>query len=64
MKAFSFLTVKGYFAGVDLDGVVDEGGDGGGVVFGDGLLELVRSCCPDVISTDRSMDLSRAVEAD
>ena len=30
---------EGFFAGVDLDGVVDEGGDGGGIVFGDGLLE-------------------------
>jgi len=31
---------EGLFAGVDLDGVVDEGGDGRGVVFGDGLLKL------------------------
>lgn len=28
-----------FFAGVDLDGVVDEGGDGGGIVLGDRLLE-------------------------
>ena len=31
---------EGLFAGVDLDGVVDEGGDGGGVVTGDGLLQM------------------------
>jgi len=30
---------EGLFAGVDFDGVVDEGGDGGGVVTGDGLLQ-------------------------
>jgi hypothetical protein len=30
---------EGPVAGVDLDGVVDKGGDGGGVVFGDGLLK-------------------------
>jgi hypothetical protein len=31
---------EGFFAGVDLDGVVDEFSDSGGVVFGDGLLEI------------------------
>ena len=31
---------EGVFAGVDLDGVVDEFGDGGGVVVGDGSLEI------------------------
>jgi hypothetical protein len=31
---------EGLFAGVDFDGVVDEDGDGGGVVTGDGLLQM------------------------
>jgi hypothetical protein len=31
---------EGLFAGIDFDGVVDEGGDGGRVVTGDRLLQL------------------------
>ena len=37
------IEVIGFLPGIDLDGVVDEGGDGGGIVLGDGLLEIVRS---------------------
>ena len=37
-EGFFVFDGEGFFAGVDLDWVVDEGGDGGGVVFGDGLL--------------------------
>ena len=49
------------FAGVDLDGVVDEGGDGGGIVSGYGLLELGEDLWTLMWSpTDRSMDLSDA----
>ncbi len=56
---------EGLFAGVDLDGVVDERGYGGGIVFGDGLLEVGEDLRgPRVWSpTERSMDLSRAVRA-
>ena len=39
-EGFFVFDVGGPVAGVDLDGVVDESGDGGGVVFGDGLLEV------------------------
>jgi len=39
-EGFFVFDGEGFFAGVDLDGIVDEGGDGGGVVFGNWRLEL------------------------
>src|SRR5260370_8226314 len=39
-ESFLVFDYEGLFAGVDLDRVVDEGGDGGGVVLGHGLLGL------------------------
>ena len=47
-ELFFVFDGEGFFAGVDLDGVVDEGGDGGGVVFGYGLLK----CGEDLLDAD------------
>ena len=43
-ELFLIFDGKGLFAGIDLDGVVDEGGYCGGVMFRDGLLELGEDC--------------------
>ena len=47
---------EGFFARVDLDGVVNEGGDGGGIVFGDGRLELDKETSNFGVVADRKVD--------
>lgn len=46
----------GTLAGVDLDGVVNEGGDGGGVVLGDGLLEVEEELLNFRVASDGEVD--------
>jgi hypothetical protein len=55
-EGFLVFDGEGLFAGVDLDGVVDEGGDGGGVVFGDGLLELGEDLVDFDVVADGEID--------
>ena len=53
-EGFWCVEVGGFAVKLDLDGVVDEGGYGGGIVFGYGLLEV----------GDELMDLGVGVVAD
>jgi hypothetical protein len=47
---------KGFFARVDFDGVVDERGDGSGIVFGDGGLELCEELMDFDVVADGEVD--------
>jgi hypothetical protein len=55
-ELFFVFDGEGFFAGVDLDGVVDEGCDGGGVVFGDGLLEVGEDLVDFGVVADGEID--------
>jgi len=43
-------------AGVDLDGVVNKGSDGGGVVLGNGLLEIGEELLNFDVTSDGEVD--------
>ena len=55
-ELFFVFDGEGFFAGVDLDGVVDESGDGGGVVFGYGLLEFGEDLLDADVVADGEID--------
>jgi hypothetical protein len=47
---------QGTFAGVDLDGIVDQGCDGGGIVLGDGLLKVSEELVNFDVASDGEVD--------
>ena len=55
-EGFFVLDGEGLLAGVDLDGVVNEGRDGGGVVAGDALLELGEDAVDPEVVADGEVD--------
>ena len=46
----------GVFAGVDLNGVVDEGSDGGGIVLSDGSLKVGEEMFDLDVTSDREIN--------